>query len=122
MGIIMAAAVAAAEKGASNVIVLEKRGTPGGNTALSDGPFGAESPVQKRAAIIARRDDLFKTAMEYAHWGLNASVVRAFIDKSGDTIRWLEEKGLRFDWIPPFAPNHLIRVFHCPEKGGPAII
>ena len=89
----LAAAVAAAEKGA-NVIVLEKRHDLGGNSARAEGLFAAESPAQKRLKIDAPRDELFKMAMDYAHWKLNARLVRAFIDKSGDTIRWLEQKGL----------------------------
>jgi len=117
----LTAAVAAAELG-KKVVVLEKRASAGGNTVFAEGLFAAESPAQKRLAIDARKDDLFRIALDYAHWKINASVVRAFVDKSGDTIRWLEEKGLRFDWIPPFASNQLLRVWHCPEKGGPSIV
>ena len=62
----LAAAVAAAEKGAS-VIVLEKRRAPGGNTAMAEGFFAAESPSQKRMNIDADRDMLFRIAMDYAH-------------------------------------------------------
>ena len=45
----LAAAVASGEKGGTSIIVLEKAGSPGGNTAMSHDIFGAESPVQKRA-------------------------------------------------------------------------
>lgn len=115
----LTAAVAAAEKGAS-VIVLEKRGL-GGNSALAWGIFAAESPVQKRAMIDARRDDLFKIAMNHAHWKINPMVVRALIDKSGDTIRWLEEKGLDFHCIPLY-PNQVPCVWHAPKGYGARII
>ena len=115
----LAAAVAAAEKGAG-VIVLEKRGL-GGNSALAWGIFAAESPVQKRAMIDCRKDDCFKTAMNYAHWKINPRIVRAFIDKSGDTIRWLEEKGLEFDCIP-FYPNQVPITWHIPKGRGAALI
>ncbi|MFX1563215.1 MAG: FAD-dependent oxidoreductase [Promethearchaeota archaeon] len=98
----LAAAVAAAEKGAS-VIVLEKRGL-GGNSALAWGIFAAESPTQRREMIDCRKDDCFKLAMDFAHWNVNPRLVRAFIDKSGNTIQWLEEKGLEFTCIP-FYPN-----------------
>ena len=90
----LAAAVAAAEKGASKVIVLEKRDAPGGNTAMAMGPFAAESPAQKRTAIEFQPGCIFKIAMNWAHWKTNPRIVRAFIDKSGDTIRWLEDKGI----------------------------
>jgi fumarate reductase flavoprotein subunit len=117
----LAAAVSAAEKGA-NIIVLEKKRVPGGNSALATGLLAAESPVQKRLMIDARRDDLFKTAMNYAHWRINPRIVRAFIDKSGDTIRWLEEKGMRFSGIPPLYPNQVPLIWHTPEGWGAKLI
>ena len=83
----LCAALAAAEKGCRNIIVLEKAGSAAGSTAMAHDVFGAESPVQKREGIDASRDVLFKTAMEWAHWTkINPRVVRAFIDRSGDTI------------------------------------
>jgi hypothetical protein len=42
----------------AGVIVIEKRQTAGGNTALAGGMFAAESPAQKRINIDARRDEL----------------------------------------------------------------
>lgn len=93
----MAAAVAAAEKGA-NVIVLERQKVAGGNTRLAFGLWACESPVQERENIRTNKDEYFKIAMKWAHWHrVNPRVVRAYIDKSGDTIRWLEEKGVEFD-------------------------
>jgi fumarate reductase flavoprotein subunit len=112
----LAAAVAAAEMGVGKIIVLEKRGAVGGNTALSVGPFAADSPAQKRTAIEFQRDELFKIAMHWAHWKINPRIVRAFIDKSGDTIRWLEEKGLRFRCMALY-PNQFPPVWHLPEGG-----
>jgi fumarate reductase flavoprotein subunit len=91
----LAAAVALAEKGV-DVIVLEKRRKLGGNTALAHNVFAAESPVQKRAGFDVLRDDCFRIAMAYAHWRIDPKLVRVWIDKSGDTIRWLEEKGISF--------------------------
>jgi len=64
----LSAAVTAAEKGSRNVIVLEKRGTIGGNTALSVRPFGADSPAQKRAAIDTM---LSKTVLVSPHEAAN---------------------------------------------------
>ena len=92
----LSAAVAAAEEGA-DVILLEKRRKMGGNTALAHEIFAAESPVQKRKRFDVLRDDCFKIAMGYAHWRIDPKIVRVWIDKSGDTIQWLEEKGISFD-------------------------
>lgn len=107
----MAAAVQAAENGAK-VIVLEKRKTVGGNTSMAHGIFAADSPVQKRLLIEAPKDELFRAAMEYHHWTVNPRLVRAFIDKSSDTIRWLEEKGLKIDLIPLLNTRYPYRTFH----------
>jgi fumarate reductase flavoprotein subunit len=117
----LAAAVAAAEKGA-RVILLEKKGAPGGNSALATGLFAAESPVQKRMLIDARRDDLFKTAMNYAHWRIEPRIVRAFIDKSGDTVRWLEEKGVNLDRVQPQYPNQVPCVWHVVDGWGARLV
>ena len=118
----MAAAIAARDSGA-DVILLEKRRMPGGNTALAQALFAAESPAQKRLSIDAPKDVLFKMAMDYAHWKINPRIVRAFIDKSGDTVRWLEEMGLeKIDNIPPFYPRQSIRTFHYPNGGGVAVV
>ena len=110
----LSAAVAAAEMGAK-VIVLEKSGVPGGNTALASGLFAAESPTQKRAMIEAPRDELFKTLMDWHHWKINPRIMRAIIDRSGDTIGWLEERGCVFNVIP-FYPNQTPRVWHIPQR------
>jgi fumarate reductase flavoprotein subunit len=118
----LAAAVEASEKGAENVIVIEKRKNLGGNTALAGGLFGCESPVQVRQRIIADRDYLFKRAMEWAHWsGVDPRILRAFINKSGDTIRWLEDKGLEFDLISLY-PNQQPPVQHNPKGNGARLV
>jgi NADPH-dependent glutamate synthase beta subunit-like oxidoreductase len=117
----LAAGVAAAESGAS-VIVVEKRRTVGGNSLWAEGIFAADSPAQRRNGVEARKDDVFKMAMTYSHWSLNAKVVRAFIDKSADTVRWLEAKGVVFDSVVPFSSKQMLRLFHNPPGGGPAII
>ena len=113
----MAAAREAAERGCRSIIVLEKAGSPAGSTAMAHDIFGAESPVQQRAGVDARCDDLFRVAMEWAHWTrVNPRLVRAFIDKSGDTIRWLEEKGLEFA-IAQFFHGQVPWVRHYIIKG-----
>jgi fumarate reductase flavoprotein subunit len=114
------AALAAAEAGA-RVMVLEKGGACGGNAAMAWGIFAAESPTQIRSFIDAPRDDLFKIAMSWAHWKINPRLMRAFIDKSGDTIRWFEEMGLRFTCVP-MAPNQMPCTWHVPEGRGAEIV
>ena len=117
----LAAAVTAKENGAGRVILLEKRGVTGGNTAMSMGPFGVDSPVQKRAALEFRRDEVFRIAMDWAHWKTNPRIVRTFIDKSGDTIRWLEDKGIEFRCMPLY-PNQSPVVWHMAKGYGAEIV
>jgi fumarate reductase flavoprotein subunit len=118
----LAAALAAAENGCKNIYVLEKAGSATGSTGMAHDIFGAESPVQKRLGIEASRDELFKTAMEWAHWtNINPRVVRAFIDKSGDTIGWLEQKGLSFEMIQ-YYPNQVPLVRHSVKGHGHALM
>jgi len=119
----MTAATAAAEKGAK-VTLLEKQGAPSGNTVFVVGIFAAESPAQRRLSIDAPKDELFKIAMDYAHWDVNPRILRAFVDKSGDTIKWLEEKGIEFNNIPPLYPGHNIRTWHSflDKNAGPVIL
>jgi fumarate reductase flavoprotein subunit len=114
----MAAALTAAEKGLTKIIVLEKAGSPGGNSAMAHDLFAAESPVQRRMGTDARKDDFFQLAMKWSHWSkVNPRLIRAFIDKSGDTIRWLEEKGIRFE-LGQYYINQSPRVRHCIEGKG----
>jgi fumarate reductase flavoprotein subunit len=107
----LAAAVAAAEKGAK-VIVLERLKKIGGNAALAAGILAAESPVQASLKIDATKEHLFKATMDYARWLIDPRIVKAYIDKSGDTIRWLEHMGIAFEDIPFCYPNQSPRIFH----------
>ncbi|MBI5443824.1 MAG: FAD-dependent oxidoreductase, partial [Deltaproteobacteria bacterium] len=110
----LSAAVAAAEKGAK-VVVLEKRNATGGNTAMAMGLFAAESPVQKRALVDASRDQLFAAMMDWTHWKVDPRIIRAYIDRSGDTIRWLEGQGCSFA-LMRFVPNQTPVVLHRPSR------
>ena len=60
----LAAAVAAAEAGSKKVIVLEKRGATGGTSAMASGIFGADSPAQRRQAIQAPKDEMYRRFMQ----------------------------------------------------------
>ncbi|MFC1945884.1 FAD-dependent oxidoreductase [Chloroflexota bacterium] len=117
----MAAAVAAAENGVKNILVLEKLKSIGGNTAMSAGLFGIDSPVQKRAAQELNKEEFFRIAMEWAHWRINPRIVRALIEKSGDTIGWLEKKGLEFV-LSPLMPNQAVETWHTNPLRGAGMI
>jgi fumarate reductase flavoprotein subunit len=113
----MAAAIAAAEKGCKSIILLEKAGSPGGSTAMAHDIFGIESPVQKRGWFDTSKDDIFKTHMDWTHWTVDPRLVRAFIDRSGDTIQWLQDKGMEF-WLWPMYPNQAPLIRHAIKGRG----
>jgi fumarate reductase flavoprotein subunit len=116
----LAAAAAAAEKGVRNIAVLEKRGATGGSSAMASGIFAAESPTQKRQAIIAPKDVLFKRIMDWTRLSVNPRIVRAYIEKSADTVRWLEDKGLHFTCVP-HSPVDNPLTWHVPKGNGAEI-
>ncbi len=115
------AALTAHGKGC-DVLVLEKRGIVGGNALKAEGFFAAESPAQKRLLIDAKKDDLFKKALDYAHYKVDPRILRVFINRSGDTVRWIEEKGIRFNHIAPFYPNQVPLVWHIIHGHGAALV
>jgi fumarate reductase flavoprotein subunit len=105
----------------------QKQRVPGGATHYAEGIFAVESPVQKRANISSSKDDLFRIHMYFSHWTLNPRLVRALINISGDSVDWLEKKGVVFNlskWHPRNIPNYMLKypVFHRPENWGTAII
>jgi fumarate reductase flavoprotein subunit len=91
----LAATVAAAENGA-NVIVFEKAATVGGAGNMARGPFAVESKLQSFKKIGLTREQVFKMHMEYTHWRVDGRLVSEYINKSADTIDWLEKMGVNF--------------------------
>ncbi len=91
----LAAAVAAAEKG-SKVAVFEKAATTGGTGSMGMGPFAVESRLQKIKQVGLTREQAFKVFMDYTHWRVDARLVSNYINKSADTLAWLEEMGVEF--------------------------
>lgn len=91
----LAAALTLAEGGAK-VVVFEKMPIPGGVTNFAEGTYAVESEQQFKRNIKATRDEGFRELMNYSHWKANALLVRAIVNKSGDTISWLENHGVPF--------------------------
>ena len=96
----LAAAIAAAEGGA-RVICLEKAANAGGAANMGMGPCGVGSPVQKAMGITLTPGEMFRKHMFYTHYQVDAKLVKAYYDKSGDTIAWLMDMGVQFDSVRP---------------------
>jgi fumarate reductase flavoprotein subunit len=91
----LAAAIAAAEGGAK-VIALEKGSTTGGTGNMGMGPLGIESRHTRAKNFRPTKDEAFEIFMDYTHWRVDAKLVRAYLNKSADTIHWLEDMGVEF--------------------------
>ncbi len=92
----LAAAIEAAEEGAS-VILVEKLSILGGSTLLSGGILhAAESPVQERAGIEEPWEDFAEYWMEMSEGDADEEMVNYIAQNSGENIAWLEEKGVVF--------------------------
>jgi fumarate reductase flavoprotein subunit len=115
----LTAAVAAAEQGVK-VTIVEKRDSLGGNSTVSGAFFACDSPALARAEIDAPADHFFKALMDWSHWKVNPRLVRAYINKSGKTIAWLEDKGLKFNASvgQSIVREHTPRITHRPANGG----
>ena len=88
----LAAAVTAAEAGAS-AIILDRLRVTGGATVFAKGIFAVWSKFQKELGIDISADEAFLQHMFYTHYLANGRLVRAIIEKSADTIHWLDEIG-----------------------------
>lgn len=109
----LAAAVEAGQNGL-NAVVIEKRHSTGGNAVFADGMLAAGSHVQKRQLLDVTPDAILQSAMEYSHQALNARVLRAFINKTADNIRWLEDMGVQFH-VDPYIPGQVLLTYHIPN-------
>ncbi|HEU0045397.1 FAD-dependent oxidoreductase [Sphingomonas sp.] len=115
----LCAAIAAAQAGA-RVQVFEKAATTGGTANRGMGPLGIESRHTRQRQLRPTRDEAFKAFMNYTHWRVDAALVRAYLNRSGDTIHWLETLGVEFTepasyFVEAYPTWHLVK----PEEGPP---
>ncbi|KAF2816157.1 FAD/NAD(P)-binding domain-containing protein [Mytilinidion resinicola] len=91
-----AAAITAAEKGAS-VLILD-RGYGGGASALSGGIFyaGGGTPYQKAAGYEDTPENMFNYLQQEVKGAVDDETLRTFCDSSVENLAWLEQRGARF--------------------------
>jgi fumarate reductase flavoprotein subunit len=120
----LAAAVTAAEAGAS-VLVIEAADKPGGSTALAGGSFmAAGTSVQAAAGYPGDTPDaLFDYYLTFNRWDVEPAVARRFCHEALPTFEWLTGLGVRF------GPDGLYRAgrepsprSHRPVGGGQAYV
>ena len=79
----LAAAVAAAELGAKDVIMLEARKGVGGNGNFVLGMFAAGSKIQEYHGIECRKEVVFKEQMHYHHWKTDNEILAYCSQQNG---------------------------------------
>jgi fumarate reductase flavoprotein subunit len=91
----LAAATQASELGAK-VVVFEKSNTTGGAANMGIGPFGAGSRIQREQMVNLTPGEAFRKHMFFTHCRVDLRIVREYYFKSGQTIDWLQDMGVRF--------------------------
>lgn len=89
------AAVSAVE-GGLKTIMIEKNAFPGGAGLFMEGSFGVQTPYTKAKGMKWTTTDAFDAMASYHHWRINAPLVKAFVELSGDTIQWVEDHGVKW--------------------------
>lgn len=92
----LAAAVTAAEKGAS-VVLLEKMPFVGGNTLRAGGAYNAVDPErQKKQGIEDSIEKHYQQTLEGGDNKGDPELVKVLVENALDGIHWLEELGVEF--------------------------
>lgn len=115
----LAASVQAAQLGLK-VVTLEKSSTTGGAANMGMGPLGIESRLTRAKQFAPTKDEAFEIFMNYVHYQADARLVREHLNKSGETIEWLEKLGVVFSEPASYFPGafptwHIVQ----PESGHP---
>lgn len=100
----LAAAVSAAEKGVS-VIVLEKMPTIGGNTIISGGGLNATNPErQEKQGIKDSTENHFKQTIAAGDFRADPEKVKILTSQAPEAVKWLESYGMKFQ-------DHIIQIY-----------
>lgn len=89
------AAVRAAELGAK-VLCLEKLSFLGGTSSGAEWMSGVNNSFQVAAGLECDPAEPFRDVMAYGSWGPISEVLWEFVNKSADTIQWMQDCGVQF--------------------------
>ena len=120
----LAAAVGAADAGAS-VLVVEADTQIGGSSRLSGGHFyAAGTSLQEAAGIHGdTADAMFEHYMTLNQWLVDPAVVRRYCDLSAPTFEWLKDLGVGFEPEGVYQSGvGSVARGHQPEGGGEAVV
>ncbi|GGH31026.1 FAD-dependent oxidoreductase [Paenibacillus segetis] len=94
----VSAAVSAADKGAT-VIIIEKTATIGGASNLSwAGKFYNSSAAVNDGLKVNVENEIANWIVNN-HWRVDAAAIRQYVTKSGETYDWLAEKGYQTSFL-----------------------
>ena len=113
----LVAALAAAEQGAS-VLIVEKEAKAGGNTSLSQGMVpAAGSALQKQAGIEDSPDIMAEDILRKNHHQGDPGMTLLAARESGRLIDWLTDRmGIKFQVVTNFIyPGHSRHRIHAPS-------
>lgn len=89
----MVAAAFAAENGLKPVLI-EKLPGVGGNLMMLEITFGQRTEFTDADQVYYPVEDLVADFMRYSHYLVNPVTVRRFIERSGQNIKWLTNRGV----------------------------
>lgn len=119
----LCAAVAAAESGARSVLVVEAEGQVGGSSRLAGGVImGSGSGPQRAAGIEDDPENLVHEYLALNGWDVAAGPVRRWALRTGETIDWLADHGVRFFDRLIFGGDERQARSHCVDGGGQALV
>ncbi len=87
------AALAAAEAG-TKVMIIEKTAAVGGNSSLASGMFAVGTDLQKEDGLELSADTAVNRLLEFNRYLSNGPLTRAIVEKSADTVKWLQKYGM----------------------------
>ena len=113
----MCAAMTLVEGGAK-VIIFEKSPTVGSSqTSFAGAIFAVESKIQREAGENLTKGEAFTQLMEHTRWRTDARLAKAYINKSANTIDWLENHGIEFEGLGQYVKDGY-RTMHLSKSIG----
>lgn len=122
----LSAAVEAADQGADSVIVLEKTGSIGGTSFISQGMIaGYDTEIQKNTNVTITYEQMYDNLMNNALYHLDPELTKITVEKSKETIDWLINR-LNVPFLPEaivgYGPLQMMHIIGNDEvKGGMAL-
>ena len=96
----LSAAIAAYDKGLTNIVILEKMAVNGGNTNFSSSGMNAsETKFQKEQGIEDSNDLFAQETLDGGHNTGDPELVQFMCDNSAGAIDWLDSLGIKLDNI-----------------------